>query len=195
MNGSIGRDHRFSPASNPFFTFLATDKQTAFLVSAASHLYSPLPIGSSAVNCAAWDCMPYVNHPRTLTVRCSTHAKISDSRNRQYLPRRKPGIRSAARRRVFPYTQDTGTFSMSATSSTVSNAVDEDSRIERTCVGIDGIEVTGSQSVREIYLGWSAKMKTVPDAFMNKLEETAITTLEHVRDKTFTNETVELDGK
>jgi len=84
---------------------------------------------------------------------------------------------------------------MSATSSTVSNAVDEDSRIERTCVGIDGIEVTGSQSVREIYLGWSAKMKTVPDAFMNKLEETAITTLEHVRDKTFTNETVELDGK
>lgn len=38
-------------------------------------------------------------------------------------------------------------------------------------------------------------MKKVPDAFMHKLEETAITTLEHVRDKTFKNETVELDGK
>jgi hypothetical protein len=38
-------------------------------------------------------------------------------------------------------------------------------------------------------------MNKAPDAFMHKLEETAISTLEHVRDKTFKNETIELDGK
>jgi len=32
-------------------------------------------------------------------------------------------------------------------------------------------------------------------AFFRKLEESAITTLEHVRDKNFKNETVEIDGK
>lgn len=31
--------------------------------------------------------------------------------------------------------------------------------------------------------------------FFRKLEESAITTLEHVRDKNFKNETVEIDGK
>jgi len=33
------------------------------------------------------------------------------------------------------------------------------------------------------------------DALIRKLEESAISTLEHIRDKNFKNETVEIDGK
>lgn len=128
---AIFPDNVLPPAGDPEFLAFTADLEAAILITRASHAL--LSIGSSAIPCMAQTVRAFARPPVRWR---SNHASTSISRKRQYFPNRKPGIRSIPRWRVRSYTQDTGTLSNSATSSTVRRAAAGQAVGAANCVSV-----------------------------------------------------------